>query len=111
MIQDTIENVLSYTKYSIQVKACTVACSDASPPVTVHTLIGTPGVVRNSKVQYVNSSQVLLTWDSPLVRGGNIDRYIISMDVKYQDDSHDAPKEFTIPGHAGEYVVIVLYSK
>ena len=35
-----LENLTSYHNYTVSVVACTTACSEKSPPVTVQTYIG-----------------------------------------------------------------------
>lgn len=54
-----------YRNYSISVAACTVACSKKSPTIYQRTKIGVPGKIAIPKVRFMNSSQVLITWDTP----------------------------------------------
>lgn len=58
-------NLSAYTEYNISVTACTVACSKKSPMITERTKIGIPGKIGIPKVRFMNSSQVLVTWDPP----------------------------------------------
>lgn len=61
----TLTGLLAYEKYSISVVACTVACSRRSPTIYQRTEIGVPGKIAIPKVRFMNSSQVLITWDTP----------------------------------------------
>lgn len=60
-----LTNLLAYTKYTISVTACTVACSEKSPMITTYTEIGIPGKISIPKVHFMNSSQVRVRWNPP----------------------------------------------
>ncbi|XP_012229180.2 cytokine receptor [Linepithema humile] len=60
-----LTGLLAYKNYSVSVAACTVACSKKSPTIYKLTEIGVPGKIATPKVRFMNSSQVLITWDTP----------------------------------------------
>ncbi|XP_072753028.1 uncharacterized protein Dome isoform X2 [Anoplolepis gracilipes] len=68
----TLTGLLPYTEYAISVAACTVTCSEKSPIITQRTKIGIPGKVDMPKVRFINSSQVIVTWNPPQHPAGPI---------------------------------------
>lgn len=64
--------LLAYVEYNISVTACTVACSEKSPMTKQRTKIGIPGKISIPKVRFMNSSQVMVTWDPPQHPAGPI---------------------------------------
>lgn len=80
-----LENLTSYHNYTVSVVACTTACSEKSPPVTVQTDIGAPDVVEPPSAKNINSSMVLVSWKPPPNPGGPLDYYevtVIKVDEK-----------------------------
>ncbi|XP_043283001.1 uncharacterized protein dome isoform X2 [Venturia canescens] len=73
-----LKDLLSHKNYSIRVAACTVSCSIPSSPIYAMSMIGKPGkIAKQPNVKFMNSSQVLVRWDEPQIRGGFLDYYQI----------------------------------
>ena len=77
-IQVELQNLSSHETYSIEVEACTVACSAKSKPIYNVTDIGTPGKIAIPIVRFINSSQVSVRWSKPQNSAGRLDYYQIS---------------------------------
>lgn len=73
----TLDNLLSGKNYSINVVACTVACSDKSPTIYEVTQIGVPGKINLPLVRFTNSSQVIVKWSMPQYTAGPLNYYEI----------------------------------
>lgn len=73
-----LENLTSYHNYTVSVVACTTACSEKSPPVTVQTDIGAPDVMERPAVKIINSSMVMVSWKPPLNPGGPLNYYEVT---------------------------------
>jgi len=73
-----LENLTSYHDYTVNVVACTTACSEKSPNVTVQTEIGAPDVMDRPAVKIINSSMVLVMWKPPLNPGGPLNYYEVT---------------------------------
>lgn len=74
----------SFTRYSIRVSACTVKCSDKSETVNEYTRIGVPGKINIPLVRFINSSQVIVRWQSPQEPAGPI-KYM-HYEIEYGND-------------------------
>lgn len=86
-LQTKLMNLTSYLNYTVSVAACTVECSQKSPPVTVQTDIGVPGEMERPTVQGINSSMVLVSWSPPRNPAGLLNYYEVAV-IKV--DSHNA---------------------
>lgn len=60
-----LKNLSAYRRYNVSVVACTVECSKQSPVESRYTSIGTPGRINVPTVRFMNSSQVVVTWNVP----------------------------------------------
>ncbi|XP_029156701.1 cytokine receptor [Nylanderia fulva] len=78
-----LTGLLAYTEYNISVAACTVACSKKSPITKQRTKIGIPGKIGMPKVRFINSSQVIVTWDPPQYPAGPIKLMYYEIDDSY----------------------------
>lgn len=83
-------NLSSYTNYSISISACTVVCSEMSPPIYAQTAIGQPGIMDRPTVRFINSSQVLVSWMPPFHPAGYLDYYEVM--VEQSDGQHNSSK-------------------
>lgn len=69
-------DLLPYKNYSISITACTVACSEKSPSIYGHTLIGVPGKINHQpNMRYVNETLLFINWSKPTFPNGNNDYY------------------------------------
>ncbi|KMQ98366.1 cytokine receptor [Lasius niger] len=75
--------LLAYTEYNVSVAACTVACSEKSPITKQRTKIGIPGKIDIPKVRFINSSQVIVTWDPPQYPAGPIKLIYYEIETSY----------------------------
>ncbi|KAI4504019.1 hypothetical protein M0802_000490 [Mischocyttarus mexicanus] len=73
-----LKELLAYKNYSVNVVACTVACSAKSPTIYKVTEIGVPGKIFVPNVRFMNSSQVMIRWFKPQNSAGHLDYYEIS---------------------------------
>ncbi|CAH0385116.1 unnamed protein product [Bemisia tabaci] len=75
-------NLKSHKVYSVTVSACTKSCSKPSASLKFKTNIGTPGEIQQPIVRFTNSTQALVSWLPPALKGGNLDFY----DIEISDD-------------------------
>ncbi|XP_046682111.1 cytokine receptor isoform X3 [Homalodisca vitripennis] len=85
--QVQLDNLDSFVLYNVSVSACTVACSIPSHPLQVHTAVGKPGKMERPGVNFVNSSQVEVTWQPPRYVAGHLDSYQVKIEV--MEDQHN----------------------
>lgn len=81
-----LENLESFTNYTITIVACTSNCSDSSDSITLQTTMGQPSVMLQPKLNYLAEGKIILSWEAPLVVGGNLDYFQLKM---------FPPKDFT----------------
>lgn len=87
-----LENLKSYTNYSVSVAACTVSCSMKSEPVVVRTEVGIPGTLVRPTVNFFNSSYVQVTWDTPEEPAGITSYYELRVGQSDEQSSSDNEK-------------------
>ncbi|XP_063237543.1 cytokine receptor [Bacillus rossius redtenbacheri] len=76
--ETTLDGLTPFTNYSVSVTACTVNCSFVVS-VPVQTRIGSPGRMEAPKVSITNTSQARVSWEPPLLPGGQLDKYTLRL--------------------------------
>uniref|UniRef100_F7ALI8 Usherin n=1 Tax=Xenopus tropicalis TaxID=8364 RepID=F7ALI8_XENTR len=74
------EGLLAHTKYSYSITACTLGGCTTSDAAHIQTLEAAPALVYPPEVKSVSSTEINVTWSSPLLTNGEISKYIIQMD-------------------------------
>lgn len=95
----TLENLESFTNYTITVVACTSDCSYSSESLTVRTAIGKPSELLQPKLNNPADGEIILSWDTPLIVGGNLDYFQLKM-IHSKDYERADVKVFRISGKA-----------
>lgn len=88
-----LDNLTSYYNYSISVAACTIACSDTSPPLTAETKVGEPGIVNAPRVLFLNQSLLSVSWNAPARPSGLLDYYEVL--ISYPSSDNDTRQTLT----------------
>ncbi|KAG8235061.1 hypothetical protein J437_LFUL015303, partial [Ladona fulva] len=78
----TLTNLKSFTNYNVSVEACTVSCSMKSAPVNVVTKVGIPGTMERPSVNFINSSQVMVSWQPPKDAAGITSYYELKVGTR-----------------------------
>lgn len=105
-----LNDLLSFTKYSIAVEACTKECSNAST-IEIETKAGTPGNFSSQPLLIDqgganilrNHSSTIIRWEEPVHRGGNLDYYEVR--AKFTPSNDGEPRETIIKTRARECYV------
>ncbi|KAI4493704.1 hypothetical protein M0804_001880 [Polistes exclamans] len=92
-----LKELLAYKNYSVNVVACTVACSVKSPTIYKVTEIGVPGKIFIPNVRFMNSSQVMIKWSKPQNSAGHLDYYEISSSDGEIQNSTKTEAQLPIP--------------
>ncbi|XP_043487260.1 uncharacterized protein LOC122514466 [Polistes fuscatus] len=92
-----LKELLAYKNYSVNVVACTVACSVKSPTIYKVTEIGVPGKIFIPNVRFMNSSQVMIKWSKPQNSAGHLDYYEISSSDGEIQNSTKTEAQIPIP--------------
>ena len=91
-----LENLEAFTEYTITVRACTSGCSESSDSLTLRTAVGEPGTMFQPTMQMLeNENKILISWEPPKVRGGNLDYYQLKL---IPSESHKGSSVFRING-------------
>lgn len=77
--QALIDDLMSYTDYDVEVRACTVDCSHPSESVRKRTAVSQPGIMVAPVVRFLNMSLLNVTWTTPTFKGGKLDMYELSI--------------------------------
>ncbi|XP_011177274.2 cytokine receptor isoform X1 [Zeugodacus cucurbitae] len=82
----TLQNLSSFTNYTICINAFTVAASKPSNCVNITTLVGVP--TSPTATKFVETKHdVVLHWQEPEVPSGRVDYYEVIVETKLNDDS------------------------
>ncbi|XP_041418335.1 usherin [Xenopus laevis] len=74
------EGLLAYTEYSYSVTACTLGGCTTSEAAHIKTLEAAPSLVYPPMVKSISSTEINVTWSSPMLQNGEISKYIIQVD-------------------------------
>lgn len=80
----TLDNLESFTSYSIRVIAQTRNSSNPSERLVIRTAVGLPGRVGLPELYDMKNGSLKLDWNSPLHWGGNLDFYQLNVSI-YRD--------------------------
>ncbi|EZA53737.1 hypothetical protein DMN91_008451 [Ooceraea biroi] len=104
-----LTNLAPYQRYNISVAACTVACSAKSPVEVQYTHIGVPGKSNVPTVRFMNSSQVLVTWETPQNAAGPVDHMYYEIETNDGEIRNTTSLKIQLPipdckvGREGQY--------
>ncbi|KAM4770863.1 usherin [Rhinophrynus dorsalis] len=76
----TDEDLMPYSEYNYSVIACTLGGCATSDPAHIKTLEAAPALVSPPNVESLSTTEINVTWSSPLLQNGEITKYIIQMD-------------------------------
>ncbi|XP_053568734.1 usherin [Bombina bombina] len=75
----TDDELLAYSDYSYSVIACTIGGCTTSDPTFIKTLEAPPSSVDPPNVYSLSSTEINVTWSSPLIQNGKITNYSIQL--------------------------------